>query len=226
MRAMILAAGKGERLRPITDTCPKPLVKAGGKTLIEYHIESLQKAGINEIIINVSHLGEQIQAYLGNGRKWEVSIEYSVEPVIKEVGGGILQALPLLGEDAFIVVNGDIWTNYDFSQLNKPQIGHAHLVLVENPEHNTKGDFALMQDGYLTQDPQFPRLTYSGISVLHPQLFTDCEPGSAFRLRPLLEKAMSLNALTGEYFNGKWTDVGTIARLDALNAELKSSGSV
>ncbi len=219
-RAMILAAGRGNRLRPLTDHCPKPLIEAGQKPLIVYHIENLAKAGFTEIVINLCHLGEQIEAYLGNGSHFGVSIAYSVESSLLEVGGGICNALPLLGFDPFVIVNGDIWTDYPFARLPRKLPGLAHLVMVDNPSHHEAGDFALQANGQLSRENHQHTLTYSGISVLHPDLFKDCHSGSAFRLAPLLDKAILSQQLYGEHYQGAWTDVGTLDRLQSLENAL------
>lgn len=218
-RAMILAAGRGSRLRPLTDHCPKPLVKVAGKPLIVYHIEKLADAGFKEIVINVFHLGEQIENYLGNGSPWGVTIAYSRESTLLEVGGGICSALELLGPHPFLIVNGDIWTDYPFEKLPKFPQGLAHLVMVDNPAHHVAGDYALALDGQLTRSTE-KTLTYSGISVLRPELFRDMAKGSAFRLSPLFDKAMLSHQLYGEYYQGSWTDVGTLSRLQTLENEL------
>ncbi len=219
-RAIILAAGRGNRLRPLTDHCPKPLVKVANKPLIVYHLEKLAAAGFTEIVINLFHLGEQIEQYLGNGAAWGVTIAYSKEPTLLEVGGGICQALDLLGPKPFVVVNGDIWTDYPFAQLlqNPPRL--AHLVLVDNPSHHVSGDFVLCENGELRRDSHAQTLTYSGIALLSPKLFTDCVKGSAFRLAPLFEQAILSQQLYGEYYPGVWTDVGTVERLQSLENAL------
>ncbi len=219
MKAMILAAGLGKRLRPLTDNCPKPLVPVKGKPLIVYHVENLKKAGFTEIVINLAHLGEKIEQYLGNGQSWGVHIAYSKEKEPLEVGGGIFNALPLLGSAPFALVNGDIWTDYPFAQLPRHLPGLGHLIMVDNPLHNPVGDFAIIE-GKLQKAPQ-NRLTYSGIAVLQPALFQDCQPG-VFRLAPLLEKALAQEALFGEHYGGYWTDVGTIERLQNLENTLLS----
>ncbi len=210
MRAMLLAAGKGERMRPLTLHTPKPLLPVAGKALIEYHIEALAAAGITELVINHAWLGAQVEQRLGNGSRYGVRIAYSAENEPLETGGGILRALPLLGDAPFIVVNGDIWTDFDFSRLLQPADGLAHLVLVDNPQHHEQGDFSLSNGrvGAAGTD----RLTYSGIAVLHPQLFAGCRPG-AFRLAPLLRAAMEQGQVSGEHFTGRWLDVGTVERL-------------
>jgi MurNAc alpha-1-phosphate uridylyltransferase len=220
MKAMILAAGRGSRLRPLTDTCPKPLIKVAGKSLIEYHLENLHDAGITDIVINLRHLGQQIQDYVGNGQSWGVNVAYSFESLELEVGGGIFQALSLLGEDPFIIVNGDIWTDYPIASLPHYPNAFAYLVLVDNPAHNLRGDYSLNQAGYLSREPVSQTYTYSGISVLHPNLFLGCEKDTAFRLAPLLDKAALTHKLMGEYYGGEWTDVGTIDRLITLEKKL------
>ena len=211
MKAMILAAGKGERLRPLTLHTPKPLVRAGGVPLIEYHLRAIKSAGFEDVVINHAWLGQQIEDYLGNGRELGLKIGYSPEGEPLETGGGIFRALPLLGGQPFLVVNGDIWVDFDFSSLMKPIKGLAHLVLVDNPPHHPGGDFSLV-DGQVHDDAAQPRLTYSGIAVLHPQLFAGCTAG-AFKLAPLLRDAMAKGLVTGERFAGRWVDVGTHERL-------------
>lgn len=211
---MILAAGRGERMRPLTDRVPKPLLPVAGRPLIQHHIESLSKAGFRELVINHAHLGDQIEQALGDGSRWDLTIFYSVEsPVALETGGGIFKALPLLGDAPFVVVNGDIWTDYDFSRLSLPENSLAHLVLVDNPAHNPEGDFCLDNDRVI--DNAGERLTFSGIGVYHPALFADCKPG-AFPLAPLLKSAMAQDRVSGERFGGQWVDVGTPERLAEL----------
>lgn len=216
---MILAAGKGSRLKPLTDTCPKPLIKVNGTPLIVYHLEKLKAAGFENVIINLHHLGNQIESYLGNGQHWGLNIIYSRENTLLEVGGGILHALPLLGEHPFLIVNGDIWTDFPFEKINAKPSGTAHLIMVDNPIHNLKGDFAIDNQSRLFKSLHQQQYTYSGISVLSPQLFENCQE-KAFRLSVLLEKAMHTHQLTGEYYPGKWTDVGTIERLNQLEYDL------
>lgn len=216
MQAMILAAGRGNRLRPLTDVTPKPLIEVKGKPLIVYHIENLHQAGITDIVINVRYLGDKIQDYLGNGAAWGVKIQYSVEETELEVGGGIFNALSLLKKSPFIIVNGDIWTDYPLVSLKTKAKGLAYLVMVDNPSHNQKGDYHLEDNGLLSRQAFLPSLTYSGISILHPDLFTDCTKGASFRLAPLLDKAAYAQKLYGEYYQGAWTDVGTIERLHHL----------
>jgi MurNAc alpha-1-phosphate uridylyltransferase len=210
---MILAAGKGERLRPLTLHTPKPLVPVAGVPLIEYHLRALAAAGVAEVVINHAWLGAQIEAYLGDGARFGVSIAYSPEGEPLETGGGILRALPLLGEQPFVLINGDIFTDYPFAQLKRPLSGLAHLVLLDNPAHNAQGDFSLLADGQLV-DAQAGQssLTYSGIAVLSPQLFAGCAPG-AFKLAPLLRQAMAQGLVSGERYAGRWVDVGNHERL-------------
>lgn len=210
MKAMILAAGKGERMRPLTLHTPKPLLPVAGKALIEYHIEALAAAGITGLVINHAWLGQQVEQALGDGSRYGVSIVYSRETEPLETGGGILRALPLLGDDPFVLVNGDIWADYDFARLPQQPDGLAHLVLVDNPEHHGGGDFALEQGQVRSAGASM--LTYSGIAVLHPRLFAGCA-GGAFRLAPLLRAAMEEGLVSGEHFAGRWLDVGTVERL-------------
>lgn len=223
MKAMILAAGKGERMRPLTLTTPKPLIRVGGVPLIEYHLRALARAGFTEIVINHAWLGQQIEDYLGDGSRFGVSIRFSPEGEPLETGGGIFRALPLLGDEAFVVVNGDVWTDYDFSALRRPLEGLAHLVLVDNPEHHPDGDFVLV-DGKV-HDRQAPadNLTYSGIAVLHPRLFDGCSDG-AFKLAPLLRAAMAEGRVSGEHLKGHWVDVGTHERLAQVETLIEASG--
>lgn len=222
MKAMILAAGKGERMRPLTLTTPKPLIRVGGVPLIEYHLRALARAGFTDIVINHAWLGQQIEDHLGDGSRFGVSIRFSPEGEPLETGGGIFRALPLLGDEAFVVVNGDIWTDYDFSTLRQPIEGLAHLVLVDNPEHHPEGDFTLADGKVHDGEPAADKLTYSGIAVLHPQLFDGCSEG-AFRLAPLLRKAMAEGRVSGEHLKGHWVDVGTHERLAQVETLIKAS---
>jgi MurNAc alpha-1-phosphate uridylyltransferase len=222
MKAMILAAGRGERMRPLTDHTPKPLLQAAGRPLIEHHILALATAGIHDIVINLAHLGTSIEAYLGDGAALGVRIAYSWEPEgALETGGGILNALPLLGPDAFLVVNGDVWSDYDYRRLPPAPRGLAHLVLVDNPPHHPDGDFAL-QDGRVVADGPV-RLTFSGIGIYRPELFAGCRPG-AFPLAPLLREAMAAGRVSGEHYRGDWRDIGTPERLRQLNDQLMAGG--
>ncbi len=217
MHAMILAAGRGERMRPLTDSRPKPLLEVGGKPLIVHHIERLTAAGCRSIVINHAHLGHLIEDALGDGSIWEAQIHYSPEGKALETGGGIFRALPLLGSGPFLVVNGDIWTDLDFAHLRLEQGLLAHLVLVDNPPHNPHGDFALSDARVSSQGPQ--RFTFSGIGIYHPDLFRDCSPGP-FPLAPLLLTAMGQGLVSGEHHHGNWLDIGTPERLHALDRML------
>ena len=220
MKAMILAAGKGERLRPLTLHTPKPLVRVGGVPLIEYHLQALAAAGFTEIVINHAWLGQQIEDHLGDGSRFGVSIWYSAEGEPLETGGGIFKALPLLGDKPFAVVNGDIWTDYSFAGLRTPLTGLAHLVLVDNPAHHPTGDFCLAGTQVLDAQPGSDTLTYSGIAVLSPALFEGAGAG-AFKLAPLLRKAIAAGRVTGERLQGQWVDVGTHERLAEVESLIK-----
>jgi len=218
MKAMILAAGLGTRMRPLTDHTPKPLLPAGGKSLIEWHIERLAAAGFRELVINTAWLAEKLEAALGDGHRYGVSIAWSREGQPLETAGGIHRALPLLGDNCFVVVNGDIWTDFDFSRLVEPQ-GQAHLVLVDNPKHHLNGDFCLDSSGQV-RDNGTPKLTFSGIGVYRPQLFQSLPDGEA-KLAPLLRTAMAEGAVSGEHYAGSWWDIGTPQRLQQLDALLR-----
>ena len=220
MRAMILAAGKGERMRPLTLHTPKPLIEVAGVPLIEYHLRALARAGVEQVVINHAWLGEKIEAHLDDGERFSLQISYSRESQPLETGGGIFRALPLLGDEPFIVVNGDIFTDYDFANMPQTLDGLAHLVLVDNPAHHPEGDFSLQQDR-VGSPGAANTLTYSGIALLHPQLFADCFNG-AFKLAPLLREAMAQGRLSGEHFTGRWIDVGSPERLAAAQASLLS----
>jgi MurNAc alpha-1-phosphate uridylyltransferase len=219
MKALVLAAGRGERMRPLTDSVPKPLLLAGGKALIEYSIAALARAGITELVINHAHLGAQIEQKLGDGSRYGVRIAYSPEPDgALDTGGGIFQALPLLGDAPFLVVNGDVWTDFPFETLSLPRDSLAHLILVDNPPHHPDGDFCLEQ-GRVHPGGRGPRLTFSGIGVYSPRLFAGCAHG-IFPLIPLLRSAMERGEVSGERYAGLWFDIGTPERLAALNQRL------
>jgi MurNAc alpha-1-phosphate uridylyltransferase len=226
---MILAAGRGERMRPLTDHTPKPLLPVGGKPLLVWHIERLRAAGFSHIVINHAHLGQQIEDALGNGAAFGVSIEYSREVSALETAGGIATALHLIEEDVFPVVNGDIYCEYDFSRLAEPlarlAAGHdqAHLVLVDNPPHHPKGDFMLDADRVVASPltAHCSQLTFSGIGVYHRALFAHTAPGEKAPLAPLLRQAIDAGRASGEHYAGRWEDVGTPARLAALDEELR-----
>ena len=212
---MVLAAGRGERLRPLTDHTPKPMLMVRGKPLVVWHLEALARAGVREVVINLSWLGASIRQALGGGEQFGLQIQYSEEPEgALEVGGGIFRALPLLGADPFIVVNGDTYTDLDFAKLDIAPAALAHLVLVPNPEHHPGGDFVLQ--GREVSIGAAPRLTYSGIGVYRPELFGRCAAGR-FPLLPVLREAIAARRLSGERYDGRWTDVGSVQRLAALN---------
>ena len=213
-RAMVLAAGRGERMRPLTDNVPKPLLTVGGKPLIVYHLEKLSRLGIKQVVINLAWLGGQIRAALGDGARWGLQIHYSDEgEQALETGGGIFQALPLLGAQPFLVVNADVFTEFDFGTLQIARESLAQLVLVANPMHHPRGDFALINGR--VQEQGGARWTYSGIGLYRPELFAGCSPGK-FPLLPLLRRAIAGGRLHGQVFDGTWSDVGSVERLAAL----------
>jgi N-acetyl-alpha-D-muramate 1-phosphate uridylyltransferase len=220
MRAMLLAAGRGERMRPITDSTPKPLVQVGGRPLIAWHLAALARAGIREVVINLSWLGAQVRATLGDGRDYGVAITYSDEgPVPLETGGGIFTAVPLLGPGPFLVVNADIWTDIDFAAVALEEHAHARLLLIPNPPHHPGGDFGLEGDLVVTRDTD--RYTYSGVGVYRPEFFGGCTPGR-FPLLPLLNRAIGAGLVRGEVHRGEWCDVGTVERLASLDARVRA----
>ena len=225
MKALILAAGRGERMRPLTDHTPKPLLKVGGKSLIVWHLERLAKAGFKEVVINHAHLGEQIEQALGDGSQWGVHIQYSPEITALETAGGIANALPLLGAEPFLVVNGDTFTEVDFGVLTHAlqANNHAHLVLVNNPPQHPNGDFAI-EAGKLKNTGE-KMLTFSGVGVYHPDLFASVMRGEPAKLAPLLRQAIAENQATAEYYQGVWHDIGTPDRLSMLDEELKLQAS-
>jgi N-acetyl-alpha-D-muramate 1-phosphate uridylyltransferase len=224
MKAMVLAAGRGERMRPITDKIPKPLVPVAGKPLIVYHLEALARAGVREVVVNLAYRGSQIRESLADGSRYGVRIEYSDEgPEPIETGGGIFKALPLLGPAPFLVVNGDVWTDFDFSALPALDAGaHARLVMVPNPPQLARGDFGLEGDLIVERDND--RFTYSGIGIYSSEFFAGCEPGK-FPLLPLLKRAIAARRLRGQIYRGVWSDIGTPERLAAVEAEFISSHS-
>ena len=222
---MILAAGRGERLRPLTDRMPKPLIEAGGRPLIAWHLQRLAAAGCREVVINVSHLGEQLVARLGDGAEWGVHIAFSREAQPLETAGGMALARKLLGEEPFLVVNGDVYCEVDLSRLLRVDLDGddaggrlAHLVLVPNPAHHPAGDFTL--DAGMVGNAPTPRYTYAGIAVIAPALFAEVAAGSKAQLAPLLRAAAERRQVSGELFEGTWLDVGTLERLAALEAYL------
>lgn len=223
MKAFILAAGRGERMRPLTDHTPKPLLVAGGKPLIVWHLERLAAAGFREVVINHAHLGGQIEAALGDGSRWGLHIQYSPEPPgALETAGGIATALPLLGEQPFLVVNGDVYCDFDFGRFSASTAAGAHLVMVANPAHHASGDFSLDGQRVIFANGE-QTLTYAGIGFFSPAFFAGIPPGTVMKLRPLLDAAIAAGTLTGERYAGRWVDVGTPQRLAELDVELRQS---
>jgi MurNAc alpha-1-phosphate uridylyltransferase len=221
MKAMLLAAGRGERMRPLTDATPKPLLQAGGRPLVEWQLERLAAAGFTDVVINLSWLGEQIPQVLGDGSRFGLRLHWSREPwPALETGGGIHHALPLLGSEPFLLVNGDVFTDLDLRAVRLAPGDHAQLVLVPNPPQHPEGDFHLSPQGRIT-DSGGERLTYSGIALMDPALFEGCVPGR-FPLLPLLLRARAAGKLGGQKHPGRWTDVGTPERLAQLDAELSA----
>lgn len=219
---MLLAAGRGERLRPITDTLPKPLVEIAGKPLIVYHLEALARAGVSNVVINLSWLGEKIRTALGDGGRYGVRIAYSEEgPVPLETGGGIHRALPLLGPAPFLVVNADVWTDMDLNRIPAlDEDADARLMLAPNPPHHSRGDFGLEGDRVVERDTE--RFTYTGIGIYRPGLFAGCAPGK-FPLLPLLKRAIAARRLRGELYRGEWLDIGSPDRLAWLDARERAA---
>jgi MurNAc alpha-1-phosphate uridylyltransferase len=221
MKAMILAAGRGVRMRPLTDTTPKSLLVAGGKPLIVWQLEKLARAGFAEVVINHAHLGHMIEAALGDGSRFGLSIRYSPEPEALETAGGIARALPMLGTDPFLVINADVYTDYDFSAFLELQLEDrlAHLVLVDNPPQHPRGDFAL-EAGRVRETGE-RLLTFSGIGVYAPRLFGGIPAKAKVALAPILRKAMAADRVSGEHYRGRWQDIGTAERLAALDTALR-----
>ncbi len=235
---MILAAGRGERMRPLTDTLPKPLLRAGGKALIEFHLENLKRAGFTDVVINHAHLGHMIEVALGDGNRYGLNIHYSHEPVALETAGGIAQALPLLRhasnhgqEQPFLTVNADIYCEIEFSSLipvlwdmqTHPEGDLAYLVLVDNPAHHVKGDFVL-DHGRVSLSGK-DNLTFSGAGIYLPRLFAGVEPGSRAKLAPLLRQAIAAGKIAGEHYRGTWADIGTPERLRQLDLRLRAAAA-
>lgn len=218
MRAMILAAGRGERMRPLTDHTPKPLLQVAGKPLIQWHVEALAATGIGHIVINLAWLGTQIREYLGDGRRWGVDILYSEEAEALETGGGVVQALPLLGDQPFMLLSADVWTDYPLARLRELPSRNdvAHFVLVPNPDFHPAGDFALAGGRIV---PQGPRFTYGNVGVFRPEFFAGCQPGR-FALAPLMHRWVEQGRVSGECHRGHWHNLGTPRQLQALNQSL------
>lgn len=220
MKAMVLAAGRGERMRPLTDETPKPLLPVAGKALIEYSLENLASAGYSDIVINVAYLGRQIKDFCGDGRRWNLSIQYSDEgDCALETAGGIAKALPLLDQKPFLVVNADIICNYPLAKLRSKVIDLAHLVLINNPQHHPGGDFGLDFDNKVTERAE-EKFTFSGVGVYHPDLFANIPATKPLKLRSVLDQAIQLGKISGEYFEGSWLDIGTPERLQDVSNEI------
>jgi MurNAc alpha-1-phosphate uridylyltransferase len=224
MKVMILAAGIGERMRPLTDHTPKPMLPVGGTPLIEHHIRRLAQAGFNDVVINVSHLAQQLIDYCADGSRWGISVNYSPEEKPLETAGGIVHAMPLLGVEPFLVVNGDIWIDYDFGRLRDYQLEPAetaHLVLVGNPPQHPQGDFLLDAQGWVRErGPDAVGMTYAGVGIYTRAFFAAMQPGK-MPLRPLLDAAIQRGCLGGEFHPGDWEDVGTPQRLASLDAAVR-----
>lgn len=217
MKAMILAAGEGRRLRPLTETTPKPLLKAGNHCLIEYHLLRLKQAGITEVVINVSYLAERIPEFLGDGARYGLKLQYSIEPALLGTGGGIFKALPLLGEEPFLLLSADIWSEYDYSEALLRSNNDAHLVLVENPEYHTRGDYGLDSAARIVRSA--PLYTFAGIAKINPKIFSHSAAGN-FSIAPLIEASIAKQKVSGELFHGAWFNVGTLQELEKLNKHL------
>lgn len=232
MKAMILAAGRGERMRPLTETTPKPLLEVGGKPLIVYHLEALSKAGVSEVIVNIAYLGEQIRAYLGDGSRWGLKITYSEEPEPLETAGALLQALPLLGDSPFLLINGDVWTDFPLESLMNSSLDHSlgRLVFVNNPEHNPQGDFIVASKENVPcvqhKDGVQQAYTFSGIGLFSPDIIQRYpDKRRIFPLREVFAYAIEQELLLGQVYAGQWWDIGTPQRLAELD-ELLSSGAI
>ncbi|RYY03458.1 MAG: nucleotidyltransferase family protein [Gammaproteobacteria bacterium] len=225
-KAMILAAGLGQRMRPLTDTLPKPMLQVGGKPLLQYHLEALASAGIQEVIINLAYLGEKIREFAGNGERFSLTIRYSEEPEPLETAGALLHALPLLGDEPFILVNGDVWTDYPLIALANHLLKvdeDAHLVLVPNPEFHPNGDFSPNAVGQLEDNPQLEKFTFAGLSVIHPRLITTYpQKRRKFPLVDALRYGIAKQRISAEVHRGAWSDVGTPERLVELDSQLNS----
>ncbi|GGY80730.1 mannose-1-phosphate guanylyltransferase [Cellvibrio zantedeschiae] len=226
-KAMILAAGLGQRMRPLTDNLPKPMLAAGGKPLLQYHLEALANAGVNEVIINLAYLGEKIRAFVGSGESFGLSVKYSEEPEPLETAGALLNALHLLGDEPFLLINGDVWTDYPLGTLATRDLDAdtlAHLVLVPNPEFHPAGDFSPNPSGRLEDNPQLEKYTFAGISLIHPRLIRDYPNKRVkFPLGEVLRAGIAQSQISAEIYRGKWSDVGTPERLALLDSELKNN---
>ena len=221
MKAMILAAGRGKRMGNLTQTCPKPLLKVKGRCLLDWHLSKLREAGFKDIVINVSYLSKEIIEFVGNGSIWGLNIAISEEAEVLETAGGIKKAIKYLGDDPFVVINADIFSNYDYKNLIIKSLDNrsmGYLVLVNNPEHNLEGDFGLLDDATLTMNSD-RLLTFSGIAIYDPKFFSELTVGNKIKLSPILEIAINKKCIKGELFEGFWSDVGTQERLNMINLD-------
>ena len=221
MKVMILAAGRGERMGNLTQNCPKPLLKVKGRCLIDWHLIKLCEAGFKDVVINVAYLSKEIIEFVGDGSKWGLNISISEEEQALETAGGIKQAIKYLGDEPFAVINADIFSDYNYKNLKNRSLENkrmGHLVLVNNPEHNPKGDFGIMDDGILTMNSERP-LTFSGIAIYDPKFFSELAEGNKIKLAPILEIAINKKCIQGELFDGLWSDVGTPERLNMINLD-------
>lgn len=225
MKAMILAAGLGQRMRPLTDNLPKPLLSAGGKPLLQYHLEALARTGIKEVVINLAYLGDKIREFVGDGSRFGLQVSFSTEPEPLETAGALVQAMPLLGSAPFLLVNGDVWSDYPLAQLHQhilPPGIKAHLVLVANPDFHPHGDFALDSQGLLTEETTLAKHTFAGISLIDPQLISQYpQSRRKFPLSEVLRYGITQRQISAEIHNGLWSDVGTPQRLQLLDGQLK-----
>lgn len=221
MKAMILAAGKGERMRPLTDEIPKPLLEVGGRPLIAWHLEKLAKAKFDEVVINHAYLGEMVEAYVGDGSRWNLKITYSRESSPLETAGGIKKALPLIGDQPFLVINADIYTDFDYATVKNRNLNDCkgHLVMVENPKQHPNGDFVLKNNQIELEGKE--KLTFSGIAIYQPEIFEEINVESVVKLAPILKKLIEARCISGEVFQGLWFDIGTPERLKEINSFLK-----
>lgn len=228
-KAMILAAGLGQRMRPLTDHLPKPMLSAGGKPLLHYHLEALANAGVREVIINLAYLGEKIRAFVGTGERFGLSVSYSEESEPLETAGALLHALDLLGDEPFILINGDVWTDYPLDKIASAELQtdeDAHLVLVPNPEFHPNGDFSPNSLGQLEDNPTLEKFTFAGISLIHPQMIANYpDKRLKFPLGEVLRFGITKKRISAEVYRGKWSDVGTPERLAELNTQLEKNNN-
>lgn len=228
-KAMILAAGLGQRMRPLTDLLPKPMLPAGGKPLLQYHLEALAHIGVREVVINLAYLGDKIRNFVGTGERFGLVVTYSEEPEPLETAGALLQALPLLGDQPFILINGDVWTDYPLANLANyalPDDDDAHLILVPNPEFHPTGDFSPNHNGRLENNPNLVKFTFGGLSLIHPRLISQYpQQRNKFPLGEVLRFGIAQNKISAEVYRGNWNDVGTPERLAQLDSQLRKNNN-